>query len=166
MAHPGLISIAMDIFTTHMEGVNQMDQTFDDLVITQKDLLMVPEGKITEEGFRLNVETAVQYTQEWLCESGCVPLNNLMEDAATAEISRAQIWQWIKHKVTTDDTGKEINFDFFESQLKLISKAIMKQVGEEQYSVQKYDKAIQLLRSLTAEDTMPSFLTTKAYQLI
>ena len=58
-----------------------MDQTFDDLVITQKDLLMVPEGKITEEGFRLNVETAVQYTQEWLCESGCVPLNNLMEDA-------------------------------------------------------------------------------------
>ena len=166
VAHPGLISIAMDIFATHMDGINQMNQTFDDLVITQKDLLMVPEGKITEEGFRLNVETAVQYTQEWLCESGCVPLNNLMEDAATAEISRAQIWQWIKHKVTTDDTGKEINFDFFESQLKLISKAIMKQVGEEQYSVQKYDKAIQLLRSLTAEDTMPSFLTTKAYQLI
>ena len=166
VAHPGLISIAMDIFTTHMEGVNQMDQTFDDLVITQKDLLMVPEGKITEEGFRLNVETAVQYTQEWLCESGCVPLNNLMEDAATAEISRAQIWQWIKHKVTTDDTGKEINFDFFESELTLISKAIMKQVGEEQYSAQKYDEAIQLLRSLTAEDTMPSFLTTKAYQLI
>ena len=125
----------MDIFATHMDGINQMNQTFDDLVITQKDLLMVPEGKITEEGFRLNVETAVQYTQEWLCESGCVPLNNLMEDAATAEISRAQIWQWIKHKVTTDDTGKEINFDFFESELKLISKAIMKQVGEEQYSV-------------------------------
>ena len=112
VAHPGLISIAMDIFATHMDGVNQMNQTFDDLVITQKDLLMVPEGKITEEGFRLNVETAVQYTQEWLCESGCVPLNNLMEDAATAEISRAQIWQWIKHKVTTDDTGKEINFEF------------------------------------------------------
>ena len=141
-----------------------MNQTFDDLVITQKDLLMVPEGKITEEGFRLNVETG-QYTQEWLCESGCVPLNNLMEDAATAEISRAQIYS-DKVCVTTDDTEKEINFDFFESQLKLISKAIMKQVGEEQYSVQKYDKAIQLLRSLTAEDTMPSFLTTKAYQLL
>lgn len=166
VAHPGLISIAMDIFTTQMEGVNQIDQTFDNLVITQKDLLMVPDGKITEEGFRLNVETAVQYTQKWLCESGCVPLNNLMEDAATAEISRAQIWQWIKHKVTTDDTGKEINFEFFESELTSISKSIIKQFGEEQYSAQKYDEAIQLLRSLTAEDRMPSFLTTKAYQLI
>ena len=166
VAHPGLIPVAMDIFTKHMAGVNQLDKTLDDLVVTQKDLLMVPDGKITEEGFRLNVETALQYTQEWLCESGCVPLNNLMEDAATAEISRAQIWQWIKHKAITDDTSREINFDFFESELAVIAKTILKQIGEEQFLAQKYDEAIDLLRSLTLEDTMPLFLTTKAYELI
>ena len=166
VAHPGLIPVAMDIFTKHMAGVNQLDKTLDDLVVTQKDLLMVPDGKITEEGFRLNVETALQYTQDWLCESGCVPLNNLMEDAATAEISRAQIWQWIKHKAKTDDTSREINFDFFESELAVIAKTILKQIGEEQFLAQKYDEAIDLLRSLTLEDTMPLFLTTKAYELI
>ncbi len=166
VAHPGLIPVAMDIFAKHMAGFNQIDKTLDNLVITQNDLLMVPEGKITEAGFRLNVETALQYTQEWLCESGCVPLNNLMEDAATAEISRAQIWQWIKHKVKTDDTGREINFDFFESELTVIAKTTLKQIGEERFVAHKYDKAIELLRSLTLEDTMPLFLTTKAYELI
>ena len=166
VAHPGLIPIAMDIFTKHMMGVNQLDKTLDDLVVTQEDLLMVPEGKITEKGFRLNVETALQYTQKWLCESGCVPLNDLMEDAATAEISRAQIWQWIKHKVRTDDTSREINFKFFESELAVVKETILKQIGEEQFSSQKFDEAFELLRSLTLEDTMPLFLTTKAYELI
>lgn len=156
----------MDIFTKHMMGVNQLDKTLDDLVVTQEDLLMVPEGKITEKGFRLNVETALQYTQKWLCESGCVPLNDLMEDAATAEISRAQIWQWIKHKVRTDDTSIEINFKFFESELAVVKETILKQIGEERFSSQKFDEAFELLRSLTLEDTMPLFLTTKAYELI
>ena len=166
VAHPGLISVAMKIFTEQMNGVNQLDKTFEGEKITQKDLLTVPSGQITESGFRLNIETAVHYTQQWLCESGCVPLNNLMEDAATAEISRAQIWQWIKHRVKTDDTRQEINLEFFETEINSFKKALIRQIGEKRFSAQKYDEAIRLLRNLTEEDIMPSFLTTKAYELI
>ena len=166
VAHPGLISVAMTTFTEQMNGVNQLEKTFEGEKITQKDLLTVPPGQITESGFRLNIETAIHYTQQWLCESGCVPLNNLMEDAATAEISRAQIWQWIKHRVKTDDTRKEINLEFFETEVTSFKKSLLRQIGERRFSAQKYDEAIRLLRNLTEEDIMPSFLTTKAYELI
>lgn len=166
VAHPGLIPIAMEIFNNHMSGINQLDKTFDGQVFSQEDLLAVPKGTITEDGFRSNIETALRYIQQWLCESGCVPLNNLMEDAATAEISRAQIWQWIKHKAKTDDSSREIDFNFFESELSLIEKKIIDQIGNDQFLAQKFDQASKLLKSITIEDRMPPFLTIKAYELI
>ena len=166
VAHPGLIPIAMEIFNNHMSGINQLDKTFDGQVFSQEDLLAVPKGTITEDGFRSNIETALRYIQQWLCESGCVPLNNLMEDAATAEISGAQIWQWIKHKAKTDDSSREIDFNFFESELSLIEKKIIDQIGNDQFLAQKFDQASKLLKSITIEDRMPPFLTIKAYELI
>ena len=96
VAHPGLVPIALEAFDAVMTGPNQIDRKREDVTITAKDLLtFVPEGPITEHGLRTNVSVGVQYLGAWLNGIGCVPINNLMEDAATAEISRSQVWQWI-----------------------------------------------------------------------
>ena len=98
VAHPGLVPVAKEIFDTHMTGANQLDRSREDVRVTAKDLLTVPEGPITEEGLRWNIDVGLQYLESWLRGSGCVPIYNLMEDAATAEISRAQVWQWLRHE--------------------------------------------------------------------
>jgi malate synthase len=103
VAHPGLVPIAKEIFDTHMNGVNQIRLRRDDVQVTAKDLLAVTEGKITEEGLRWNIDVGLQYLESWLRGSGCVPIYNLMEDAATAEICRAQVWQWVRHGAKLSD---------------------------------------------------------------
>ena len=103
VAHPGLVSIAKEIFDAHMNGANQIRLRRDDVQVTAKDLLAVTEGKITEEGLRWNIDVGLQYLESWLRGSGCVPIYNLMEDAATAEICRAQVWQWVRHGAKLDD---------------------------------------------------------------
>ncbi|MGI9202436.1 MAG: malate synthase A, partial [Woeseiaceae bacterium] len=97
VAHPGLVPLAQEIFDAGMPGLNQVHRLRDDVQIGAADLLQVPKGKITESGLRDNISVAVQYLAAWLGGNGCVPINHLMEDAATAEISRAQIWQWVHH---------------------------------------------------------------------
>ena len=97
VAHPGLVSVAKDIFDEYMKGPNQIDVKRDDVHVTAKDLLAIPKGTITAEGLRWNIDVGLQYLASWLDGNGCVPIYNLMEDAATAEISRAQVWQWVKH---------------------------------------------------------------------
>ena len=97
VAHPGLVPIALEIFNSSITGKNQLDVSLDNINITQKDLLEVHEGERTEEGMRECIRVGIQYIAAWLGGRGAVPLYNLMEDAATAEISRAQIWQWLKH---------------------------------------------------------------------
>src|SRR5881296_1513752 len=97
VAHPGLVPVAMQVFDAGMQGPNQLDVTRDDVRVTAPDLLAVPEGEITEAGLRTNVDVGIQYLESWLRGSGCVPIYNLMEDAATAEISRSQVWQWMRH---------------------------------------------------------------------
>ncbi|MDH3978093.1 MAG: malate synthase A, partial [Gammaproteobacteria bacterium] len=97
IAHPGLADIALTAFDEVMTGPNQLDVMRDDVEITAADLLKVPTGDITEAGLRENIRVGIQYTEAWLRGYGCVPLYNLMEDAATAEICRSQVWQWIKH---------------------------------------------------------------------
>src|SRR5579862_4724023 len=97
VAHPGLVPIAKQIFDEHMKTPNQINVKREDVHITAADLLQVPKGEITEEGLRLNVDVGIQYLESWLGGNGCVPIYNLMEDAATAEISRTQVWQWVRH---------------------------------------------------------------------
>ena len=109
VAHPGLVPIAVEAFDAVMPGPNQLDRLREDVDITAKDLLtFVPEGPITEDGLRLNISVGVQYLGAWLNGIGCVPINNLMEDAATAEISRSQVWQWIHSEKGVLDDGRKV----------------------------------------------------------
>lgn len=97
MAHPGLVPVAMEVFDRLMPTPNQLDRKREDVHVSAADLIQVPEGPITEQGLRTNISVGIQYIEAWLRGSGAVPIFNLMEDAATAEISRAQVWQWIRH---------------------------------------------------------------------
>ena len=103
VAHPGLVEIAKQEFDAVMKTPNQIDRLRDDVQVTARDLLEAPLGTITEAGLRLNIRVGVQYLESWLRGQGCVPLYNLMEDAATAEISRTQVWQWLHNAVQLDD---------------------------------------------------------------
>src|SRR5215470_13396150 len=106
VAHPGLVGVAKEIFDRHMKEPNQLSRLREEVRVTSTDLLTVPEGPITEEGLRWNIDVGLQYLESWLRGSGCVPIYNLMEDAATAEISRAQVWQWLHHGATVRDGGQ------------------------------------------------------------
>src|SRR6266436_3666929 len=110
VAHPGLVPIAKEIFDANMKGTNQVSRRRDGVHVTAKDLLAVTEGPITEEGLRWNIDVGLQYLESWLRGSGCVPIYNLMEDAATAEICRAQVWQWLRHGATLSD-GRRVTQD-------------------------------------------------------
>ncbi len=112
VAHPGLVPVAKDVFDEHMPGPNQIDRKRDDVKITRDDLLRLPEGVVTEKGLRQNINVGILYLSAWLGGSGAVPLYNLMEDAATAEISRTQLWQWIHHGAKLDD-GRLIDADLY-----------------------------------------------------
>ncbi|MBI3564164.1 MAG: malate synthase A [Elusimicrobia bacterium] len=103
VAHPGLVPVAQEVFDRLMPGPNQLDKRLPDLSVTAADLLAVPKGEITETGLRVNLSVGLRYLAAWLSGSGCVPINDLMEDAATAEISRAQVWQWVRHGATLAD---------------------------------------------------------------
>src|SRR5690606_19195608 len=103
VAHPALVPVAIEIFSRHMPGANQIERLREDLTISEQDLLEVPTGTRTEAGLRQNLNVGVLYLEAWLRGSGCVPLYNLMEDAATAEISRTQVWQWLHHKASLED---------------------------------------------------------------
>ncbi len=98
VAHPGLVKVAMDVFNEAMPTPNQIHKQLDSINIDASKLLEVPKGPITEQGVRTNISVGIQYLEAWLRGNGAVPIRNLMEDAATAEISRAQLWQWIRHR--------------------------------------------------------------------
>jgi len=106
VAHPGLVALAREVFDAGVKGPNQLGVLREDVRVTAADLLRVPEGQITEAGVRADISVALQYLGSWLSGTGCVPINNLMEDAATAEISRAQLWQWVRHGASLSDGRK------------------------------------------------------------
>jgi malate synthase len=112
VAHPGLVGVAKRVFDEHMPAANQLDRKRDDVKITRDDLLRLPEGVVTEKGVRQNINVGILYLAAWLGGSGAVPLYHLMEDAATAEISRTQLWQWIRHGAKLDD-GRPIDADLY-----------------------------------------------------
>jgi malate synthase len=166
VAHPGLVPIAMEVFDRHMRGPNQLDRLREDVTVTAQDLLTVPSGTITEAGLRNNISVAVQYMAAWLGGNGCVPINNLMEDAATAEISRAQLWQWVHHDAGVLEDGRRITLETVRGCLAQELARLEKEVGQGAYAAGHYQQAARLVDELTALATFSTFLTLVAYREI
>ncbi|MCP3105196.1 malate synthase A [Myxococcus sp. K15C18031901] len=162
VAHPGLVSLARDIFDANMKGPNQLSNKREDVRVSEADLLKVPSGTRTEEGLRHNLRVGIQYTAAWLGGLGCVPLYNLMEDAATAEISRAQVWQWLHHHASLAD-GREVTRDLFRKLLAEEMAHVEKEGAKERYGAAHLERARQLFEQLSTSDTFEDFLTLPAY---
>lgn len=163
VAHPGLVPIALEEFDKAMPGPNQIDRLRTDVQVTAADLLKLPAGTITEAGMRTNISVGIQYMANWLSGLGCVPLYHLMEDAATAEISRAQLWQWINHPDASLDDGRRITLDLFRAMLEEEMEKIKKEVGDALFHQIKYRQAARLFDDIIAADTLAEFLTLAAY---
>jgi malate synthase len=163
VAHPGLVPIAMEVFDRMMPDANQLARQRQDVNVTAADLLAVPKGTITEDGVRMNINVGIQYTEAWLRGNGCVPIYNLMEDAATAEISRSQLWQWRKHGAAITD-GPEIEDELLERLFEEEMEKIKALVGEEAFAAGKYDEARDLFWDMTVSDEFQEFLTLPAYE--
>jgi malate synthase len=164
VAHPALVPIAKEIFDRLMKEPNQIARQRQDVHVTAADLLTVPTGDITAAGLAVNISVGIAYIEAWLRGTGCVPLHNLMEDAATAEISRAQVWQWLKHGARLKD-GRLVDRALCE---KLIEDDLaMNRVAlGEAFSRSKFEEAAQLFAELIFADEFPEFLTLPAYELI
>jgi len=162
VAHPALVPVAKAVFDQHMPQPNQYGRQRPDVNVSASDLLdFQPEKPITEAGLRNNISVGIQYLGAWLAGNGCVPVYNLMEDAATAEISRSQIWQWIRSPKGILEDGRKVSLEL-----------VRKILGEELFKVKaagaegKLDEAAALFEKLTADDTYVEFLTLPAYRQI
>jgi len=163
VAHPGLVALAKEVFDKYMPKANQIDRKLEDIQVTAADLTVVPKADITEAGLRQNIAVSIGYLESWLRGIGCVPLFNLMEDAATAEISRAQLWQWIHHHAHLSD-GREVTLDLC---LKTIDEELAKMqqsAGDAQFRSGKYNEAAAILRDLIKSQRFIEFLTLPAYE--
>ena len=165
IAHPGLAPIARDAFDAVMKGPNQLGVLRQEVGITPGDLLRVPQGEITEGGLRSCIRVGVQYIEAWLRGSGCVPLYNLMEDAATAEICRAQLWQWLHHGARTSD-GVAVTAERFDSLLMQEIGRIHDEVGAGRLLNGVFPTAVRLFEQMTKQDEFDEFLTLPAYDLL
>lgn len=161
VAHPGLVAIAKDEFDKAMPTPNQLDKLRQDVNVTAKDLLKVPAGTITEAGLRNNISVAIQYMAHWLSGNGCVPLYNLMEDAATAEISRTQVWQWVHHSKGILDDGRNITLELVKEMMAEELEAI--QTSQSAIPSKNLDLAGRLFEEIVANDQLVDFLTLVAY---
>ncbi len=161
VAHPGLVALAKEVFDAHMSGPNQLDVLREDVEVTEADLLAVPEGPKTDEALRHNIRVGLQYVEAWIRGLGCVPIYNLMEDAATAEISRAQIWQWIRHSAKTDD-GAVVDRARFEKTLAEEIEGLKKEVPN--FESGRFTDAARIFSNLSTASTFADFLTLPAYE--
>lgn len=157
VAHPGLVPVAMDVFNEHMPGPNQIHVKREDVHVTAADLVAPAKGEITGEGLRMNVDIGIQYLESWLNGNGCVPIYNLMEDAATAEISRSQVWQWVKHGVKLND-GRAVTPE-------LVNQTISAELEQKPGTPNK-KVAAKLFAEIMTKPEFPEFLTIGAYQYL
>jgi malate synthase len=164
IAHPGLAGIARDAFDTVTKGPNQLSVRRD-VTVVASDLLRVPQGEITEGGVRSCIRVGVQYIEAWLRGSGCVPLYNLMEDAATAEICRAQLWQWLRHGARTTD-GAPVTPERFDGLLTEEIDRIHDEVGHLRLLNGVFPTAVRLFERMIKQDEFDEFLTLPAYDLL
>lgn len=165
VAHPGLVKTAMDIFNEYMPTPNQIANKRLDVKVTEEDLLTVPEGTITENGIRENINVSILYIESWLQGNGAAALYHKMEDAATAEISRTQLWQWIQHGSTTD-TGTVITQQMIDSLIPEELEKIENYVGIERYKSGRFTEAVEIFNYLLKDKDFPDFLTLEAYKYI
>ncbi len=165
VAHPDLVPVAKEVFDRLMPGPNQLAVMRDDVTVTRADLLKVHDGARTESGLRENIRVGVQYIEAWLRGRGAVPLYNLMEDAATAEISRAQVWQWLHLKARLDD-GRVVTPALFEATLADEMAKVAAAVGAEAFKSGRFAEAIELFAKMSLSPTFEEFLTVPAYRLI
>ena len=163
VAHPGLSPIAMEAFNNVMPEANQIQNLREDVNVTAKDLLQVPAGEITEDGVRANIRVGIQYVEAWLQGNGCVPLYHLMEDAATAEISRAQLWQWMKHEASLNN-GENITAEIFDLWLTEEMNVIKSKVGDNRFKNGKFNDASSLFSEMIQKNDFDEFLTIPAYK--
>jgi malate synthase len=165
VAHPALVPIAMQQFQS-MSGDNQIYRTRCDVKVTAEQLLAVPETpQISERGIRTNISVGVQYLESWLRGQGCVPINNLMEDAATAEISRAQLWQWVRHRAQLVD-GRTVTIELVEQLVADEMAKLEQTLGVERFRSGRYQLARDLFLEMTRSENCPEFLTSIAYGLL
>jgi malate synthase len=157
VAHPALVPVAKDVFDEYMKTPNQIDNKRLDVQVTAADLLTVPDGEITEPGLRLNIDVGMQYMAAWLTGNGAVPIYNLMEDAATAEISRSQVWQWVKHGAKLDD-GRTVTAD--------VVRAAIAEETEKLQDKPGIELASQLFESMVTKPEFTEFLTLVGYEHI
>ena len=165
IAHPGLATIAREAFDEVMTGPNQLAVRREAVQVSARDLLAVPDGQITEEGVRGCIRVGVQYLESWLRGNGCVPLYHLMEDAATAEICRAQLWQWLHHGARTRD-GVPVSVARFDRLLTEELSRIHEEVGAERLTAGVFPTAARLFEQMTKSDSFDEFLTLPAYELL
>ncbi|MDX1905947.1 MAG: malate synthase A [Bacteroidia bacterium] len=163
VAHPGLVPVAQAQFDAWMPGPNQISRQREDVQVTGADLLRPVAGTITETGVRLNIDVALQYIEAWLGGNGCVPIYHLMEDAATAEISRSQLWQWAHHPDARLEDGRPVTLEMICDWVPVQLAYIRTQVGEERYLRGQYEAAAALLLELIRPETFCEFLTLPAY---
>jgi len=163
VAHPGLVPIAKQVFDRLMPGPNNLARLREDVVVTAADLLTVPDGTITEAGLRNNIAVGIQYLAAWLGGNGCVPIYNLMEDAATAEISRAQVWQWLHHRRALAD-GRPVTLPLVAAIVREELGKLRAEVGDSAYAAGHFERAAELFSGLTASERFASFLTLTAYR--
>jgi len=165
IAHPGLAPVALEAFDRVMPGPNQLHVLRAEVNVTAADLLQRPDGAITEEGVRHNIRVGIQYVEAWLRGTGCVPLYNLMEDAATAEISRAQLWQWLHHGVRTAD-GHVLDAARFDRLLDEELQHIHTEIGREALAGRVFPTAARLFANMVLSTEFDDFLTLPAYDLL
>jgi malate synthase len=167
VAHPGLVPIAREIFDKHMPGPNQYGKQRPDVNVGAKELLdFQPEKPITEAGLRNNIQVGIQYLGTWLTGNGCVPIFNLMEDAATAEISRSQVWQWMRSPKGVLDDGRKVTRELFHALLVDELKKTPAIVGADAYAAGRYADGARLFEEITTSDDYVEFLTLPAYRAI
>jgi malate synthase len=169
VAHPDLVPVCEEVFDRYLgERPNQLDRRRDDVRVTADQLLAVREtpGSRTERGLRENVSVSLQYLAAWLAGNGAVGINNLMEDAATAEISRSQIWQWLHNGVTLDDTGEQVTHDLVARILDEETDAIRTAIGDDAFAAGRYQEARELFERVAVADEFVDFLTLPAYDIV
>jgi malate synthase len=165
VAHPGLVDTAKRVFDEYMPQPNQIDRKREEVRVTAKDLLAIPQGTITDDGLRLNVDVGIQYLEAWLRGNGAVPIYNLMEDAATSEISRAQVWQWAKHGAKLGD-GRPVTSELVKQTIAEELAKMRDRAGAERFSRGKYQLAAQLFERMMLSGEFNEFLTLPAYEYL
>jgi malate synthase len=164
VAHPGLVATALDAFARHMPGPNQLHRLHDH-PITAADLLRPITGPITERGVKWNLSVGIQYLEAWLGGSGCEPIYNLMEDLATSEISRAQLWQWLRRGASLDD-GRKVTPALYDAFLAEVLAQIRSEQGAARYDQGHFDEAVTLFMNMSQREEFDEFLSIPAYELL